>query len=382
MGFMKQPQLNFEGQKMKTTPLHEIHVKLKAKMSEFAGFSMPILYNGIIAEHEAVRQRAGIFDVSHMGNFFISGPGACKFLDRLCTGNIQGLKEKTALYTLICNAQGCPLDDLIVYRLAPDSFKIVANASNIQKDFNWLSQNCPQDVCLQDKSDAYAILALQGPLAIAIFSHVMDRDISGMSSFAVEEFSCNCGQGYFARTGYTGEDGVEIFIPNADTELMWNRIFERGCSYGLVPAGLGARDTLRLEMGYSLYGHELNEEINALEAGLAWVVDFQKDSFIGKDALTNIRERGLVRKLVGLEMVNKVVPRSGYTVFSVHGQPIGSVTSGTLSPSMGKGIALAYVQNDSAKLGLEVHVDIRGHRQTAIVVGRKFYSRPQRNSCV
>ncbi|MFH1761822.1 MAG: glycine cleavage system aminomethyltransferase GcvT, partial [bacterium] len=274
----------------------------------------------------------------------------------------------------ICNENGCPIDDLFVYNINDNIFMMVVNASNIDKDFKWLLSHKIPGADISDESENYSILALQGPNAVSIFSNVIERDVSSMESFSLSSFDCKGTKTFFSRTGYTGEDGVEIYVKSEDSPDLWGKIFKAGHSCGLVPAGLGARDTLRLEMGYSLYGHELNEEINALEAGLAWIVNLDDHEFIGRESLVKAKMDGLRYKFIGLEMVSKAIPRAGFKLFS-NGKEIGYITSGTHSPSLKKGIALGYVNAGSVKSGDIIEVDIRGRREQACVVKRKFYNK-------
>jgi len=347
-------------------------------MVDFAGFKMPVHYNtkkgGIIQEHLAVRNKAGVFDVSHMGNFFISGAGASNFLDKVCTGSASGLATGKALYTLICNEQGCPLDDLIIYKVGEGSFYAIVNASNVEKDFAWMSAYCPVDVLFENRSEEFSIFALQGPEALSIFLDLAGQSADAMDNFSLGEFEWEGEKIQFSRTGYTGESGVEICPPNSKAISLWNALMEKGASRGLIPIGLGARDTLRLEMGYSLYGHELNEEINALESGLGWVVDFNKPDFIGKEALVKAKTEGLKKKLIGVKIFGKAIPRAGYKILKGR-QEIGVLTSGTRSPSLGYGIGLGYIAAGTAKNGETVSLDIRGKAEPVELVRRQFYQK-------
>jgi aminomethyltransferase len=355
---------------MKHTPLHSRHLALNARMAEFAGYDMPIQYTGIVEEHLAVRNQAGLFDVSHMGNFDIKGPGAAEFLDSMLTGNVGALPSGKVLYTVLCTPDGAAVDDLFVSKVAGGFYQMVVNASNIEKDFQWLRSHAPAAVELVNRSETTAILALQGPQAMAILDSVARPACGDMESFTLRQVEINGVKFWLSRTGYTGEDGVEMYPAAEKAGMIWDVLMERGKDKGLRPAGLGCRDTLRLEMGYSLYGHEINDKTNVLEAGLGWVVDLNKAFFIGRDALVQSKAAGLKRKLAGLLMQEKAIPRAGFKIV-VNGQPAGEVTSGTQSPGLGKGIALGYVPV-SVKMGDTVQVDIRGRLANAQVVKRKF----------
>lgn len=354
---------------MKTTILHEKHISLKAKMAEFAGYDMPIQYSGIIDEHMAVRKGAGIFDVSHMGNFFLEGPGVKRFLQKVLTLDIDKVLPGQAVYTLLCYENGTAVDDLILYALKPDYYMLIVNASNIEKDFNWLMKYKTPDCTLVNRSAELAILAVQGPAAAGILDHATQGKFAALKTFSVTEKLSVAGvDAIVARTGYTGEDGCEIIVPNDSAVKLW----EFFLSKGVKPIGLGARDTLRLEMGYTLYGHEINENTNVLEAGLGWIVSLDKSAdFVGKQALLESKSKGLKRKLIGLTAEDKGIPRAGCEVFQ-DGARIGIVTSGGHSPILGKGVALALVDSSKASLGSMVEVDVRGKKLPVKVVKRKF----------
>lgn len=360
----------------KRTVLYEEHKKLGAKLVEFAGWEMPVQYTGVTDEHLSVRNAAGLFDVSHMGTFEISGTGAAAFLDYLTPGNMSGLALGRAQYSLLLKDDGTIVDDVIVYRLETDKFLMVVNASNREKDFDWIKGHLSGKTGLADLSDKYTLLALQGPKAAHILNRLVTESIDNLKTFHLKKAEIKgIGEVVIARTGYTGEDGFEIFAPAESAPHLWRVLLETGRDCGIKPAGLGARDTLRLEMKYTLYGHEISEETNALEAGLRWVIKFDKRAdFIGKEALQKIDSAGLRRKLVGFKMLGKGIPRHGYEV-KHNGKTAGTVTSGTFSPSLGIPIGIAYVNTDLAKIGAKISVDIRGKEWLAEVVKTPFYQK-------
>ncbi len=361
----------------KQTPLYDQHVRLGAKMVPFAGFSMPVQYAGIRQEHEAVRQRAGLFDVSHMGNFFVKGAGARPYLQRLTTNNVAKLHSGDVQYSALCLPDGGVIDDILVYALEPDSYMVVVNASNIDKDWDWFQQHRgKQDLVLEDRSAETTILSLQGPKAEEILRKLTAARLHELATYKCSHARIAGFDMLFARTGYTGEDGFELFPSAHQAASVWEALLQAGSGEGLEPVGLGARDTLRLEAGYSLYGHELSETINPLEAGLGWITDLTQDDFIGREALLKIRAQGLKRKMTGIEMEELAIPREGCEVL-VDGQSVGVVTSGTLSPTLGKGIALALVEPFQAERGTALGVNIRGTAKAGRAVNRAFYRRPK-----
>jgi aminomethyltransferase len=355
---------------LKTTVLHDKHVALKAKMAEFAGFDMPIQYTGIVEEHLSVRRAVGVFDVSHMGNFFIQGDGAERFLQRMLTLDIGKVRSGQAVYTLLCYENGGAVDDLILYAFRPNDYTLIVNAANVQKDFEWLKDHKTESCTLLDRSEELSILAVQGPNAAPLMDGLAQGGFSGLKPFTVAQRLGVAGHpSCVARTGYTGEDGCEIIVENGRAPAIWDALL----SAGAKPIGLGARDTLRLEMGYTLYGHEINAETNVIEAGLAWVVNLdKKEDFIGKAALLETVQKGLKHKLVGLLAEGKgLIPRSGCAVY-FEGRKAGTVTSGGPSPMLGKGIALASLDIGASALGNLVEADVRGKRVPMKVVKRKF----------
>lgn len=362
------------------TPLYENHVALGAKMVPFAGFIMPVQYSGIRQEHEAVRKAVGLFDVSHMGNFFVTGGGARGFLQRAAVNNVDKLADMDAQYSALCYPNGTVVDDILVYRLGPEEFKLVVNASNIDKDFAWLEglrREDPEsaDVVLRNASTELGILSLQGPRALDVARQVMEQDPSLVATYKAGRGKVLGVETLYSRTGYTGEDGFEFFPAARDLPRLWTRLLEAGAAYGILPIGLGARDTLRLEAGYSLYGHELTDRTNLLEAGLAWITDFNKGDFMGRASLEpKSRPGGMERKVVGIELLELAIPREGCAI-RAGGKDIGVITSGTMSPTLGKGIAMAYVDMAHAKIGMELEVIIRDAGKKAKVVSRYFYKR-------
>lgn len=343
-------------------------------MVEFGGWEMPVQYSGILDEHRAVRSRAGLFDVSHMGEVEISGPGALAACQRLLTNDLSKIGVGKAQYSVMCLPSGGIVDDVITYCLSPDRYLFCVNASNREKDFVWMRDQCP-GVPVIDRSEEFAQLALQGPAAVEILCSVASPDLRGLPSFGFTQARVAGVDALVSRTGYTGEDGFELYVAPDRAERLWNTLLaEGGTRHGLVPAGLGARDTLRLEAGLMLYGNDIDAETTPLEAGLEWVVKLGKSDFIGRDSLARKKESSLTRRLVGLEMEDGSVPRHGYPVHG-EGRVLGSVTSGTKSPTLGRGIALAYVETGVAVSGKRVEVEIRGRRHPAKVVRFPFYRR-------
>lgn len=361
---------------LKHTPLYEQHRALGARLVDFNGWEMPVQYSSILDEHRAVRTHAGLFDVSHMGEFKVEGPGAPAFLQHLVPNDVSKLAVHQALYTQLVLPNGGTIDDLIIYRLADQHYMMVVNAGNIEKDFAWVQEQAKnfKDVHVYNQSDTTALLALQGPDAEKILQPMTDVDLSSIryySSLPGKVDGVDC---IISRTGYTGEDGFEIYCAPGDAPRLWNDILAAGKDLGLLPAGLGARDTLRLEAGYCLYGHELDEQTNPLAARLGWTVKLDKGDFIGKDVLQKVKEEGPQRKLVGIEMVERGVPRSGYTIYD-NDQPIGVLTSGAPAPTLNKNIGMGYVDAEDAVAGKPVQIDIRGKRVAAQIVALPFYKR-------
>lgn len=341
-------------------------------MVEFAGWEMPVQYRGVIEEHLAVRGKAGLFDVSHMGEIEVRGTGALEFCQRLTANDVARLQLFQAQYSFLLNEHGGVVDDVIVYRVKPQAYFICVNASNIDKDFAWLVSHAGTDVEVENQSAMYAQLALQGPAAEAILQPLTAQSLAAINSFQFQFADVAAIRCMVARTGYTGEHGFELFCHVDAAERLWRTLMEGGESRGLVAVGLGARDTLRLEMAYPLYGHELNESTSPLEAGLEWVLKLNKPAFLGRERLLEQKQRGVTRRLVGLEALEPGIPRGGYGVFK-DGVKIGAITSGTKSPSLGKAIALAYVAGAEAHLGNPLEVEIRGRKIAAKTVPLPFY---------
>jgi glycine cleavage system T protein (aminomethyltransferase) len=356
---------------LKRTPLYNVHAALGAKIVPFAGFEMPVQYpTGITAEHKAVREKAGLFDVSHMGEFIVRGPQAVEFVNHVTTNDVSALKPGQAQYSTILREDGTIVDDCLVYR-ADDRVLMVVNGSNIDKDFAHISRFVRDfDATLDDISDKVALLALQGPDAARILQQHTDTDLSQIKYY---EFTTGTVAGvekvYISRTGYTGEDGFELYFPGEHAERMWNALTASG---EVTPAGLGARDSLRLEMGMALYGNDLDDTTTPLEASLGWLVKMKKGDFVGRDALAKQKDEGIKRKLVGFTTTERSFPRHGYPVFA-KGKPSGEVRSGTMSPTLGIPIGTAYVPPDSAAEGSALEIEIRGKRIAATVQKMPFY---------
>lgn len=353
------------------TPLHDRHVALGARMVDFAGFEMPISYDGILAEHRRVRQSAGLFDVSHMGEAEFRGAEAASFLDRLTTNDVDEVPVYGAQYTLMLNRSGRVIDDLILYRLR-DRYLLVVNAANIEKDFEWITSHVPRDVDFRNLSEETALLAWQGPRAVVILQALVDGDLAAISPFGIAEMRLGGTPVILARTGYTGEDGFEIFVKADDSPRVWDAILEAGRREGAGPAGLGARDTLRLEKQYRLYGQDMDETVSPLEAGLGWVVKLDKGDFLGREALLVQKKNGVPRATLGLQVVEegRWIPRHGCSVLA-DGQVVGEVTSGTFSPTLEQGIALARIDH-AALSARDFSIRIRNRDARATRVRKTF----------
>jgi len=340
-------------------------------MVEFAGWEMPVQYSGVIDEHVAVRARAGLFDVSHMGEIEVSGAGALEFCQRISANDVARIQVHQAQYNLLLYENGGIVDDVIFYRLAPESYLVCVNAANSEKDFNWMRQQAVSGVEIVDASARYAQLALQGPLAEKILQPLTALALGKLKRFYfrfAEVSSVHC---LVSRTGYTGEDGFELYCDVGAAEKLWAALLDAGAADGLLPAGLGARDTLRLEKGYPLYGHELDNITTPLEAGLEWVVKLSKPTFIGREVLVRQNSEGVQRRLVGLELLEPGIARSGYGLYQ-NDRAVGRVTSGTKSPTLGKSIALGYVSREAAEGGENIQVEIRGRKTRAKIVSLPF----------
>ena len=360
---------------MRETPLADEHGRLGARLVPFAGWRMPVQYEGIKKEHEAVRQRAGLFDVSHMGEIVVEGPNAVAAVDRLVTNDVAKLDVGRALYTVCCNESGLILDDLIVYRLEAEKILVVCNASNRDKIVAHFAKNLSLETPWNDVSDAWALLALQGPSARAIMNDLgAPEALLGLGSFDVARATVAGVDLWAARTGYTGEDGFELFCANEDAVTLWRAILAAGQPHGLQPVGLGARDTLRLEARLMLYGNDIDEHTHPFEAGLGWVVKLDAGDFIGREALRAIKAAGFDRKLVGFEMTERGIARHGYPILA-GGERVGEVTSGSPGPTVGRNIGLGYVPKALSKVGTALGIEIRGKQVGAVVVTTPFYKR-------
>ncbi|MEM2946841.1 MAG: glycine cleavage system aminomethyltransferase GcvT [Candidatus Bathyarchaeia archaeon] len=359
--------------------LYEIHKKT-AKMTEFAEFEMPLWYKGIKEEHLAVRNSVGVFDVSHMGRVIVTGRDAVSFLNYVITNDVTTLTPNSALYSVMCNENGGIIDDFVLSCLEEDKFLLVPNATNREKDFNWLVKIADGfKVKIEDVSDKVAMFAVQGPNAQKTLQKICTADLSKIERFKCIAAKLAGADVFLSRTGYTGEDGFEVYMWNAPLDKpdnavkLWNNILEAGKPFGIEPCGLGARDTLRLEAGLCLYGNDINENITPLEARLGFVVKFQKDNFIGKNALLKQKEEGIKQKRVGLQMIEQGIPRQGFKIYNEKGDIIGQVTSGTFSPLLKCGIAIAYIQTQYAQEGNIVNIEIRGKMAKAKIVPFPFY---------
>jgi aminomethyltransferase len=352
------------------TPFTQFHIASGAKMVPFAGYNMPVQYKGITAEHLAVRKNVGLFDLSHMGEFEVSGPGALEFLQKVTTNNVAALTPGKIQYSCMAYPEGGIVDDLLVYRL-PDRFFLVVNASNMQKDFDWLSSHRTSGVSLVDLSQELGLLAIQGPNAQRVMTLLTEYDLESMPYYTCATGKVGGIELLFSRTGYTGEDGFELYCPNDKCAALWQAVMAAGAKHDLELIGLGARDSLRLEMKMALYGNDIDQTTTPVEAGLSWIVDFTKD-FVGSPVIKKQKAEGVSRRLVCLEVEGKAFPRHGYDIADERGL-IGKVTSGTVSPSLGKPIALGYVPTDKSKIGSTVEIVIREGRHRATVVKPPFY---------
>jgi aminomethyltransferase len=358
---------------MKKTALNHIHQQLGAKLVDFAGYQMPVSYSSVNAEHECVRQNLGIFDVSHMGEFFVEGPEALQLLQKVCSNDASTLIDGKAQYTCMPNETGGIVDDLIVYRFSAEKYLMVVNASNIEKDWNWITTHNAFDCKLTNVSDEYSLLAIQGPKAVEAMQSLTEIDLGKIPfyHFEVAEFA-GCDEVIISATGYTGSGGFEIYCKHKDAETIWNKAMQAGAEFGIQPIGLAARDTLRLEMGFCLYGNDIDETTSPIEAKLGWITKFTKN-FVNAEALQKQKEEGVARKLVAFEVKDKGIPRKDYKIADVNGNEIGMVTSGTMSPSLKKAIGLGYVKTDFTKLGSEIYIEVRKKQLKAEVVQLPFY---------
>jgi aminomethyltransferase len=360
---------------MKKTALYNKHLELGAKMVPFAGYDMPVSYSGIIAEHQNVRQKVGMFDVSHMGEFIVKGEGATDLLQRVTSNDVSKLQKGDAQYSCLPNGKGGIVDDLLVYKLGKEEYMLVVNASNIEKDWNWIQQHNNAGVELKNISEDTALMAVQGPKAAEALQALTEVDLAGMKYYtAVRERFAGFDNVIISATGYTGAGGFEIYVNNQNAAAVWDAIMEAGQAYGIQAIGLGARDTLRLEMGYCLYGNDIDDSTSPLEAGLGWITKLKKDSdFVDKAYLTQQKAEGVQRKLVGFELTDKRPPRKGYAILNEAGDTIGVVTSGTKGPSVGKAIGMGYVEKAYSKSGTTIYIEVRGKKLEAITKKLPFY---------
>jgi aminomethyltransferase len=377
------------GEAPRRTPLYECHRELGARMVDFAGWEMPVQYTGVIEEHRAVRGAAGLFDVSHMGEVRVRGAGAERFLQRLTPNDVAQLVPGRAHYSGLLTDRGTYVDDLLIYRLAADDFLVVVNASNAARDLPWIREHgpdpeggestAPADVEIADESDRFALLALQGPQALAILEPLASPGVAGLRYYGFLRGEVAGVPAILSRTGYTGEDGFELYLEPEGAPEVWRRLLAAGAPHGLLPAGLGARDTLRLEAAMALYGHEIDERTTPLEAGLSWVVKLGKGDFLGRAALLEQSEQGVRRTLVGFAVEGRGIARQGHGVLS-GGEAVGEITSGTWSPTLEKAIGMAYVPPALAAPGTPLELDVRGRKLPAAVVELPFYRRKKKSA--
>jgi aminomethyltransferase len=358
---------------MKNTALTPVHEALGAKIVPFAGYNMPVSYEGVNAEHLTVRNGVGVFDVSHMGEFLITGSKALDLIQKVTSNDASKLIDGQAQYSCFPNDQGGIVDDLIVYRLDAEKWLLVVNASNIEKDWNWIFKHNSMGAEMRNLSEEYSLLAIQGPKAIEAMQSITSVDLSAIKfyTFRVGDFA-GIEHVIISATGYTGSGGFEVYCKNSEVEQVWAKVMEAGSEFGIKPIGLAARDTLRLEMGYCLYGNDIDDTTSPLEAGLGWITKFTKD-FINSDALIKQKELGTTRRLIAFELNNRGIPRQGYNILDQDGNAIGNVTSGTMAPSLGKGIGLGYVSSDFKTVGTVVNIEIRKNLVPATIVKLPFY---------
>lgn len=360
---------------LKKVVLNDLHEQLGAKMAPFAGYNMPVRYSSDIEEHNNVRNGVGIFDVSHMGEILVKGPQALDLLQHITTNDVSALSVGKAQYSCITNENGGIVDDIIIYKIGEEEYMLVVNASNIEKDWDWVSSNNIQKAELVNISDQIGLFAVQGPLAAGALQSLTAIDLSAMRPYTFEKGTfADVPNVLISATGYTGSGGFEIYFPNTYAREVWDKIFDAGKAYDIKPVGLGARDTLRLEMGYSLYGNDLNDTTTPLEAGLGWITKFTK-RFIGDDILKRQKEKGVEKRLVGFELLERGIPREGYAIQNTQGQEIGKVTSGTQSPTLSKGIGLGYVEANFAVVGEEIYIRVRNKQLKAQIVKPPFYKK-------
>lgn len=352
---------------MKNTALTDVHVSLGAKMVPFAGYNMPVQYSGINDEHETVRTAVGVFDVSHMGEFILKGPKAGDLIQRVSSNDVSKLYNGKVQYGYLPNENGGIVDDFLTYKIDDETYLLVVNASNVEKDWNWISKFNTEGVEMIDISDKTSLLAVQGPKAAEALQSLTDIELASMEYYSFQKgVFAGVDNVLISATGYTGAGGFEIYVANEDVKKVWDAVFEAGASFGIKPIGLGARDTLRLEMGFCLYGNDIDDTTSPFEAGLGWVTKFTKE-FVNSENLKAEKEAGVANKLVGFEMIDRGIPRHGYEIADAEGNIIGRVTSGTQSPTLKKSIGLGYVNKDFSKEGTEIFIVIRNQQVKAVV---------------
>ncbi len=358
---------------VKEIALSNVHNALGAKMVPFAGYNMPVSYEGVNAEHETVRNAVGVFDVSHMGEFLVMGPNALNLIQKVTSNDASKIVDDQAQYSCFPNATGGIVDDLIVYRFNAEKWLLVVNASNIDKDWDWINSQNTMNAEIRNISEDYSLLAIQGPKAVEAMQSLTSEDLSAIKfyHFKVADFA-GLENVIISATGYTGSGGFEIYCKNSEVEQVWNKVFEAGADFGIKPIGLAARDTLRLEMGYCLYGNDINDTTSPIEAGLGWITKFTKN-FINSEELKKQKEQGTERRLIAFELDDRGIPRQGYDIVDGNGKKIGEVTSGTMSPSLGKGIGMGYVPSIMKSVGTQIHIQIRKKTVPATIVKLPFY---------
>lgn len=359
---------------LKRLPLHDLHVQAGAHLGAFGEWEVPLYFSSILEEHRAVRTSAGMFDISHMGEFFITGQSAAQFLDQLLPRRMDRLADGKALYAPLLNEQGGVVDDLIVYQLSPENFLLIVNAANIEKDYEWIKNYLPTGVSLENASDQKSLFALQGPKAVQIAESLFRCEFHSLGYYRFLNLKTQWGELFVSRTGYTGEDGLEIMADVDQAASLWPAIMKAGKASNLVPIGFGARDTLRLEAGMLLYGQDMDDTTSAVEAGLEWAIDFDKPGFVGRERNLGEKFQGAARRLVGFEMAERGIPRHGFQV-AKNGRLLGQVTSGSFGPTVGKNIGMAYVPVPESKIGNEFEIVIRSQNIKARVVKLPFYKR-------
>lgn len=356
-----------DNQALKNTALTDLHISLGAKMVPFAGYNMPVQYSNLVEEHKQVRNSVGVFDVSHMGEFYLKGDKALDLIQKVTSNDAAKLTDGKVQYSCLPNDKGGIVDDLLVYKFNDGEYLLVVNASNIEKDWDWIKSHNTFGVEMLNRSDDYSLLAVQGPKAIDTIQKLTDTNLSEMPYYTFKEGTVAGVENVtISNTGYTGAGGFELYVLNKDAEKLWKALFEAGEEFNIMPIGLGARDTLRMEMGFCLYGNDINDETSPIEAGLGWITKFTKD-FINADYHKNLKENGVSKRLVGFEMIDRGIPRQYYKIQDADGNEIGEVTSGTQSPSLGKAIGMGYVKKEHSKADTEIFINIRNKPLKAVV---------------